>query len=52
MSWPPRRDDLRAVLAHRAPWIREVHMTADSEVHVADVTQALVCTLRRIGKST
>lgn len=35
------RDDLRAVLAHRAPWIREVHMTADSEVHVADVTQAL-----------
>jgi len=33
------RDDLRAILAHRAPWIWEVMMTADAEIHHADIIQ-------------
>mmetsp|Transcript_149462 Transcript_149462/g.461415 ORF Transcript_149462/g.461415 Transcript_149462/m.461415 type:complete len:304 (+) Transcript_149462:465-1376(+) len=35
------REDLRVVLAHRAPWIREVHMSEASGLHIADVTQVL-----------
>eukprot|EP00928_Gymnodinium_smaydae_P035876 TRINITY_DN25160_c0_g2_i1.p1 TRINITY_DN25160_c0_g2~~TRINITY_DN25160_c0_g2_i1.p1 ORF type:complete len:585 (+),score=98.82 TRINITY_DN25160_c0_g2_i1:104-1858(+) len=34
------RSDLRAVLAHRAPWIREVLMDERSDVHVADIFRA------------
>lgn len=36
------RSELRAILAHRLPWIREVLMSKDSELHMADITQKIV----------